>query len=151
MATLATLTVWTDNAFMDGGMTADYKIRLDWKSTDLGVVSLAIASTYAAAQLALGGLHIQPTLIRGRLVSIETIPGLLGDKLTTCPTTLYDITLLDPYALDIADGTLGDRSASLAEQVVFDTPIKIDSELTLTIAAAGDAKTGRMILHFQGA
>ncbi len=73
---------------------------------------------------------------------------MLGDLTTTLPTALYDITLLDAYNYDVADGNLANRSGTAAETVVFDSPVPIDSELTLTIAAAGDAKTGRMILHF---
>ena len=149
-ATLATLTVFTDNPFLDGRVTADFFIRLDWKSTDLGVVSFALASTYATQQAALHKVAFLPVKVYGRLVSIETVPGLAGDWTTTLPTDAYDCTLKDNYGLDVADGNLANRSGTVAEQVVFDTPIKISSELTLAIAAAGDAKTGRMILHFMG-
>lgn len=142
MATLATLTVTMSNPYGD---SADpNKIILDWLSTDLGVVSLAICSTYATAQ---GANKVFPKKLRGFLRSIETIPGLLGDKTTTCPTTLYDITLLDSYSYDISGAILADRSASVAEKEIPTENLYIDSDLTLTIANAGDAKTGRIILE----
>ena len=144
----ATLTVTTGNAFLDGGITASYNVVCDWKSHTDGTVSLDIASTFAAAQLASNVGAVQPTLIRGQLVSVETIPGLKGDLATTLPTAAYDVTLLDNYGADVAATHLTDRSGTAAEIYVFDVPVKISSELTLTIAAAGDSKTGRLILNF---
>jgi len=145
MPTEATLTVAMSNEF--GDMSDPNKVILDWLSTDLGVVSIAICSTYITAQ---GVFKPHPKKLQGFLRSIETIPGLLGDKTTTVPTTLYDITLLDPYGYDISGGILADRSASVAEKEVPTEDLYIDSELTLTIANAGNAKTGRIILEIGG-
>ena len=145
MATLATLTVTVEgNPQMD--RTEPYKVILDWLSTDLGVVSIAIASTYAAAQKAIGYARPQPSKLQGYIKGIETSPGTLGAPATNPPTALYDITLLDAYSYDVAGGSLADRSNTAAEEVIPTSPIPIDSELTLTIAAAGNAKHGRMIL-----
>lgn len=142
MATLATLTVTMSNPY--GDMADPNKVILDWLSTDLGVVSIDICSTYATA---VGGMRVFPSKLQGFLRSIETAPGLYGDLATTVPTTLYDITLLDPYGYDIAGGVLADRSEAVAQVKIPTEPLYIDSEITLTIAAAGDAKTGRIILE----
>jgi len=142
MATLATLTVTMSNPY--GDMADPNKIVLDWKSTDLGVVSIAICSTFATAQ---GAMKVSPKKLRGFIRAIETIPGLLGDLTTTLPTTLYDITILDAYGLDVTAGVLADRSAAVAETEVPISPLYVDSELTLTIANAGNAKTGRIIIE----
>jgi hypothetical protein len=148
MANVQALTVTTDNPFLDGTVTPNFSITLDWSSAAAGTVSLGIAATFAAAQLAANKVSVQPTKIKGNLAHIETSPGLLGAPATSPPTDQYDITLLDPYSLDVATGKLANRSNTAAEQVVFSTPYKVDSELTLTITAAGDGLKGRMILHF---
>lgn len=149
MATAAALSVTTNNKWMsphDDHVNSPCIITLDWTSTDLGAVSLGICSTYNAAWLAAGKQLPYVAAINGRISSIETIPGLLGVPATDPPTNLYDITLLDAYGYDVADGNLGDLSSSLAKTLVFDTPIPINSELTLTISAAGNALHGRIII-----
>lgn len=125
-----------------------YRVRLDWKSAAAGgTCSFDIASTYAAAQKAINDISApQPSKLQGYIKAIETIPGLNGDKSTTCPTTLYDITLDDAYDYDLAGGNLADRSASVAETIVPSSPIPIDSEITLEITSAGNDTTGRIIL-----
>lgn len=140
---VATLTVTMSNEF--GNMRDPNKVILDWLSTsDTGAVSLAICSTYITAQ----GVHKpHPKKLQGFIRSIMTIPGLLGDLTTTLPTTLYDITLLDPYGYDISGNILADRSATVAEKEVPTENLYIDSELTLTISGAGNSKTGRIILE----
>jgi len=135
------------NPFLDGhGDRA--QIICDWTSdAAAGTVAIAIASTYTAAQIAYGGMRPNPKRITGKIALIETIPGANGDKTTTCPTDQYDITLPDAYGYDVADGTLANRSNTVAETVVFEEPVAIDSDLTLTIAAAGNSKTGRLIIY----
>ena len=147
---LATLTVTAQkNPSLDGSVGGNFSVTLDWLSTDGGAVSLAICSTYSAAQLAANPFSFQPAKILGVIRSIETIPGLLGAPATNPPTDLYDITLLDKYSLDIAGGQLADRSATVAQKVVPASKIIIDSEITLTIANAGNAKNGRIIMEFE--
>lgn len=149
MATLATLSVTTTNRYFnphEDGAQWPYYLTLDWKSTDLGVVSLDIVDTYNTA-VAAGAPHLPYVpLIAGRIAAVETIPGTLGIPATNPPTNAYDITLLDVYGHDVADGNLGGRSSTVAEKLVFDTPVPIGGELTLTIANAGDAKNGRIII-----
>jgi hypothetical protein len=142
-----TLTVTVQkNPFMDGG---PFTVILDWMSDDAGAVSLAIASTYAA-QLPFGPFGPKPGKVQGVLRSIETIPGLSGDLTTTLPTDQYDITILDKYGLDVLAGVGMNRDDGIAEKVVAGAgKIIVDSELTLTIAAAGDNTTGRVILEFE--
>ncbi len=150
MATSMTVTVH-HNPFLDG-IKDPARVICDWVSAALGTVSIAICSTLAAANLVRAGANtsaIQPKKIRGKLIKIQTIPGLYGDLATTLPTNLYDVTLLDSYGADIAAGTLVDRSGTVADlPLIPNIPIAIDSELTVTIASAGDTKTGRIILEF---
>lgn len=123
------------------------KIILDWLSdASAGTVSSDICSTFAAAQKVIGENMPQPSKLNGYIVAIETIPGLKGDKTTTCPTALYDITLDDEYGYDVAGGVLANRSASVAETKVPSQPIPIDSEITVSISNAGNEKTGRIII-----
>jgi len=85
-------------------------------------------------------------LLAGRVVAFETIPGLNGDLTTTLPTAGYDITIVDEYGTDVAAGALADRSGTAGERVNPAVPIPIWGALTLKIAAAGDSKTGRLII-----
>jgi len=87
------LTVTVDgNPFLDGSEAA--KVVLDWVSAAGGTVSLGIASTFAAAVAAKGGLGGPlPSKIRGKILAIETAPGLNGDLATALPTANYDITM----------------------------------------------------------
>jgi len=153
----ASMTVHVDhNPFLDGRAPA--RITIDWVSHTDGVVSLKICSTLSAANLRAAGNNAQGSLeidkIRGTLHKIETIPGLYNGYLApvigdtpALPTDLYDITLLDPYGLDVADGTLVNRSGTLPEVVVFSGgKYIVDSEITVTIANAGDSKKGRIII-----
>jgi hypothetical protein len=149
MATAAALTVTTNNKWMsphDDDVNDPCLITLDWTSTDLGVVSLGVCEEYNDAWAAAGKKLPYVAAINGRISTIETIPGALGVPATTPPTDLYDVTLLDAYGYDVADGNLANLSSTLAKTLVFDTPIAINSEITLTISAAGDAKNGRIII-----
>lgn len=143
----ATLTVKVEgNPFMDGCQS--FKVIGDWVSHTDGVVAIAIASTYAA-QKPYGDFGPLPSKIRGVLRSIETIPGANGDLTTDLPTDAYDVTLPDNYSYDVAGGNLANRSGTVAQKVVPTEEIIIDSDLTLTIAAAGSANQGRIIMEFE--
>lgn len=122
-------------------------IVLDWLSdASDGSVSIDLVSTYTAAQ-ATG--EPQPTKLKGYIVGIETVPGKDGNLTDNLPTALYDITLDDPYGYDVAAAALADRSGTVAEKVVPTTPIPIDSEITVKIAAAGNSTKGRIILQIK--
>ena len=136
MATAQAVSIVMSAPFADGSQ--DNKIDLTWLSTDLGVVSAAIASTYAAAQPWNGP---KPTKIKGFIVRVVTNPG------TTTPTDNYDITLLDEDGVDVASGYLADRDQTNSEDYIFADPPWVDGELTFTIATAGDAKTGACTIY----
>lgn len=144
MAESLTVTI-NGNQFLNG-LHDRAEIILDWVSAAGGTVSQAIATVYSAAQDAVGQ-RVKPTKIRGNILSIETIPGLLGDLTTDLPTAAYDITLLNVYSIDVVAGALANRSGTAGEKLVCSSPIPIDSEITLTIAAAGDTKKGRIIIY----
>ena len=134
------------NPFLDGRAPA--QIILDWVSATGGTVSLALCSTYAAANLAASGNNnaaLQPAKVRGIIQSIQTAPGLNGDLTTSLPTA-YDLTLLDKYGYDVAEAKLMGRSAAVSENVEYPHKKVIDTELTVTIANAGDTKKGRIII-----
>ena len=113
------------------------QLTLDWTSDASGNVSQDIGIAYGDVRC-----------VRGGLVGVETIPGILGDLTTDLPTNLYDITLLNPYSLDIVAGVLADRSGTVAEQVLPTKTIPNIQDIALTIANAGAAKSGRIILYF---
>jgi len=85
----------------------------------------------------------------GYLAEIETIPGLLGDKVTTCPSDNYDIKITDVYGYDIAAGKMGvNRSSSVAQRQLAANPAWVDDYIIINISGAGNSKTGRLILWF---
>jgi hypothetical protein len=128
----------------------DNKVVVDWlTSTDTGLVSGALCSIFSAAELAKGlPGAIQPSKFQGFIQKIETIPGLHGDLTTTLPDASYDITITDPYGLDVTAAALADRSGTVAEAKFPAIPIAVDSELTLNVTNANNSKTGRIIIFF---
>jgi len=119
-------------ADIGGGLT---KITVAWTSTAGGAVS---ANAFAVP--------------RGELLQVTFIPGTGG----TVPTDLYDVTVVDLNAIDVATGNGTDCSATLARVRVPLTGnaaalthrIFLDGSSTLdvVVAAAGNAKTGSVIL-----
>jgi hypothetical protein len=139
------MTVSIDNPrYISEGAKGPCKITIDWISTSGGAVSGNIASTFTT-----GKKDYEPKLaaIKGRLNWTQTIPGLNGDLATALPTALYDVTITDAYGHDILDAYGADRSGTVAEMLVEGSgQRRIDSELTLTIAAAGASSKGRIII-----
>ena len=129
-----TLTVTMSNEF--GDRRDDNKVVLTWLSETDGSLSKAVCSTFSTAQAAILYSTPQPKKLTGFIRKIETNPG------STAPTDNYDITLLDADSVDVAAGALLDRDTSTSEIIVPASPIYIDSEITLTIAAAGSNKVG---------
>lgn len=126
---------WADNVLAKSG-----RLTLTWTSTDAGVVSGAIASTYASANPA----HARGVVkVKGDIVRIVTNPA------SNAPTAAYDIYLYDADGIDVCAGNLTDRSATLTEQYIPDPQIHVDSELTLSIANAGDANEGVIEIYFE--
>ena len=131
------------NPFLDGSKD-QARIIIDWISHTDGTVSLGIKSTKNTAEAALGGTRLVLSKIKGVLRTVQTAPGLNGDLTTSLPTA-YDLTLLDGYGLDVAEAKLMGRSAAVAELVEFDKTLDV-SELTVTIASAGNGLKGRIII-----
>jgi len=114
-----------------------WKFTITWTCTDLGVVSSAFDT-------------VEKARVYGKYLFL-----MVTDPSATAPTTLYDITLVDDGSLDLAGGELANRSATLREQAIpklngscYGDRV-IDGGLVVTIAAAGNAKIGDLILYFR--
>jgi len=129
-----TLVVTMSNPF--GDRSNDNLVTLTWMSETDGSLSKAVASTYTTAEIAAKPHFPAPSKLTGYIRKIVTNPG------ATAPTDNYDITLLDADGIDVAAGSLLDRDTTTSEAVVPAAPIYIDSEITLTIANAGNNKLG---------
>ena len=105
----------------------------DWTSAAGGGATTTVIVTTAAA----------------KVVKIETVPGALGDLTTDLPDADYDITITDGYSFDIAAGGLANRSGTVAEAVYPSSAIYITGTLTLNVAAAGAANSGRTIVTLE--
>ena len=135
------------NPFLDA--EGPFRLILNWTSATGGAVSLGIVSTYVAQLASKSANPITPLKVQGKLRSVETVPGANGDKATNLPSS-YGLTILDAYGYDILAGFGAARSATLAEKILpLSSTVIIDSELTLTIANAGDGKQGRIIMEFE--
>lgn len=94
----------------------------------------------------LGGL-----IKRGYIFQVEIAPGSGG----SAPSAAYDITLLSGYGANIlSDGTTdagADLSATTASTVQIVPPFYHDgvTGLELTVAHAGDTKSGTVILYMR--
>lgn len=115
---------------------------------DLGNVA---RYTLAWTSTAGGAVSGNALTLAGRLVQIKFVPN----TSTTQPTDLYDVTLVDSDGLDVLtiDGVSYGANLSNAtpKLVSFTAPIVLasGSTLDLTIANAGNAKTGTVILWVQ--
>lgn len=105
------------------------EVIIDWAATDAGAVSYAI-----------------PGIYEGLLWKCVIIP----DSGDTAPAAGYDVTITDADGLDILCGGGADCSATAAEYIsASDLGVVVNSALTLTIAAAGDAKGGKIYLFIE--
>jgi len=102
-------------------------IKWDWLSTDGGAVSSACTNK-----------------VTGVISKVVIVPDGGG----TAPTTLYDMTILDENSIDVLEGNGADCSATATEYLDQSDGLGnvCDSTLTLTIAAAGNAKGGTVYL-----
>ena len=102
------------------------KIKWVWTSTDAGAVSSATTNKYT-----------------GEIVRLVTIPS-------DGPTDNYDVTVLDSDSADVLMGAGANRDTTNTEQVLASSlGVVYDSALTLTIANAGDAKSGTTIVYIK--
>lgn len=111
-------------------------IVVTWTSATGGTVSQEIAAaleqTYA----------IDIPILYGLLLGVVTNPG------STAPTDDWDLTLVDSDGVDVLSGLGANRDTSTSESVAIPSPIPVIGTLTLTIANAGDEKTGTVRLQF---
>lgn len=108
-----------------------------------------------------GGAAADASLkIVGRLIKGQTIPAAGG----SAPTDNYDITITDDNSVDVLAGcqsTLQNRDTANTEEAYFlvldtaGTPLAqsihpvVCSPLTFTVANAGSAKSGTIVLYYE--
>lgn len=90
----------------------------------------------------------------GEILRVVTDPG----DGSSSPTANYDITLTDVDGADVLNGGGANRSQSAVEQIIpsitsvgtkSDFLISVAGDLTLTIAAAGNTKTGSIRVYYR--
>ena len=99
-----------------------------------------------------------------RIMVGELIKAITNPDGTDAPTDNYDITVKDEESFDVLSNTdddLVDRDTANTEEVYFfekdhaGTPLAqsvhpvVADKLTIKVAAAGNAKKGRLILYFR--
>mgnify|MGYP001590171713 FL=1 len=121
---------------------------VDGDGKNVGKVIIDWVSDSAAGSVS----QLSDKPIFGEILRITTNPG------AAAPTTLYDITIDDEDSVDVALGTLLNRSAT-ATETVYPTIVgsggttyvqtAIAGRITLTIAAAGNSKNGRVTIYLR--
>lgn len=104
------------------------KIKWDWLSTDAGAVSSSTLQQYT-----------------GAIVKVV----FKSDAGGTQPTDAYDVTILDSDGFDVLNGEGANinRAAPVIKTNLDVSMFVMGTTLTLTIAAAGDAKGGEVYLY----
>jgi len=83
----------------------------------------------------------------GAVLRIVTVPGLAPNV----PTDDYDLTLTDEDGVDVAVGQLANRDDTNTEMIATGMGYVVGDKLTLTVAAAGAAKTGTCYVYIGSA
>lgn len=110
------------------------KVVFTWKCTDAGVV---------ADQTAAGQINKTTQKFTGRIIRFITDP-------VDGPTDNYDVVVLDDDGYDVLMGAGADRHTTLTQQVLESSlGCCYSSQLRLNIAAAGNAKSGIVILYIE--
>ena len=139
------LTITMDNPYGDIEAGPN-KITLDWQSGTGGTVGAVSYGICAQFNVDRYWPEIQPAKFKGYINKIDTNPAAAGDA----PTDNYDITLLNSDGIDVTSGNISNRDTANSEQWIPGDPPYIDSELTLTIANAGDTKQGSITIWMGG-
>lgn len=111
------------------------QVRLAWTSDAAGAVSGTTVD-------AVGEIH-----------RVTFVPGTGGSQ----PTDLYDATLLDEDGLDVLAGKGANLSNATKTQIcpfigdgtVTDKPVAVCGTLELQVAAAGNVKSGTVVLYLR--
>lgn len=107
-----------------------------------------IAAAWTSAS---DGSQTQTIGFSGTLLRVVTDPG------ATAPTDNYDLTAIDEFGVDLFDGVLVDRDTANSEDfcpgIAFSDGVTTSvmpkahiGDITLTIANAGSAKVGTIVL-----
>lgn len=119
-----------------GSHTGMYTLTLAWTSdSETGAVEAATSDEITA-------------WLEGKwIMSAKTVPG-TGNE---APTAAYDITITDEDGFSIFGTDLNDRSATATEEALpyvagTKAPRLITGALTTSVSAAGNSKTGKIIL-----
>lgn len=109
---------------------ATQKIKLEWTSDADGDVVVTTNSE-----------------LTGSIIECVTVPGTGGDQ----PTAAYDITITDADGIDILHANGANRSNASTEYIAeANLGTVVNSKLTLTVANAGNAKSGTAYLFIRG-
>lgn len=112
-------------------------------ATDVGGVTRYTYAWLSTAGGAVSGDTTTIALRAGMILKVALVPGSGG----TQPSDAYDVTLLDTRSVDVLSG-IGANLSNAASTLISDTGFWADlgETLQLTVANAGSAKQGQIIL-----
>ena len=110
-------------------LTATQKIKFEWTSDSSGDATVTTSNIFD-----------------GSVLECVTVPGSAGNQ----PTDQYDITITDSDSIDVLHGNGANRSNASTEYIVeTNLGTVVNSKLTLTVANAGDTKSGVVYLFIR--
>ena len=132
----------------EGAVITEVAKNVGGSHTGMSTLTLAWTSDSATGKVEAATSDEITAWLEGKwIMSAKTVPG-TGDD---APTAAYDITITDEDGFSIFGTDLNDRSATDAEEALpyvagTKAPRLITGALTTSVSAAGNSKTGKIIL-----
>ena len=132
----------------EGAVITEVAKNVGGSHTGMSTLTLAWTSDSATGKVEAATSDEITAWLEGKwIMSAKTVPG-TGNE---APTAAYDITITDEDGFSIFGTDLNDRSATDAEEALpyvagTKAPRLITGALTTSVSAAGNSKTGKIIL-----
>ena len=142
------LAIFPSLLMAEGAVITEVAKNVGGSHTGMSTLTLAWTSDSATGKVEAATSDEITAWLEGKwIMSAKTVPG-TGDD---APTAAYDITITDEDGFSIFGTDLNDRSATDAEEALpyvagTKAPRLITGALTTSVSAAGNSKTGKIIL-----
>ena len=142
------LAIFPSLLMAEGAVITEVAKNVGGSHTGMSTLTLAWTSDSATGKVEAATSTDITAWLEGKwIMSAKTVPG-TGDE---APTAAYDITITDEDGYSIFSTDLNNRSATATEEALpyvagTKAPRLITGALTISVSAAGDSKTGKIIL-----
>ena len=142
------LAIFPSLLMAEGAVITEVAKNIGGSHTGMSTLTLAWTSDSATGAVEVATSAATTAWLEGKwIMSAKTVPG-TGDE---APTASYDIAITDEDGFSIFSTDLNDRSAKDPEEALpyvagTKSPRLITGALTISVSAAGNSKTGKIIL-----